>query len=602
MDSRNHVASLNEYAQRRRLPLSYDFLGSDGPDHNKTFTMRAVIGGNLYPNGVGKTKKDAKQDAAKNALTHLLENGNQDPVEPSVNAAEASAAAAHQTTPRSINYISWLNEYGQKNRVDVRAVESAGVGANQCCHYVVDDKTYPSATGATKREAKERAAKLAHDEIGSSENTQVNARPRDALSSMASCPICNRQYPRQRLVIHASTCGESISDVHGNALAPLPHHTSADPSEEDWRTVADPKRALWLFTQGVLRSKRRAEVNRFSVDLRKDLKEQDRSYVSFYKRRNVEWASPLKCILEGDAAIGKGVNRHVMSTLMLKLRTGFHLNLGYGDITRLFDGQQDHLVPANSIVMLDNELFLMAGRMMGHCFMYGGPGFPGVSPAITHVLCGGSIDSATVVIEDCPDLDIRETIQLVTENSELEGEERDSVVNLCMAWDLPLPTLNNRKWLHDKLLLHAVIGRSARQVKQLRKGLKETGIWLLLSNRADVVKLLFPCEKEAEITPQMILSHITWPTMNPVSTRVTAYFRTFIEQASSEHLKDLLRFWVGWEVPPEELIVKVASGRLPRAATCFLTITLPDHHTTYEDFESHMVAAITSCDTGFGRI
>nr|XP_020516370.1 interferon-induced, double-stranded RNA-activated protein kinase-like isoform X2 [Labrus bergylta] len=173
MDSGNHVASLNEYAQRRRLSLGYNFLGSDGPDHNKTFTMRAVIDGNLYPNGVGKTKKDAKQDAAKNALTHLLEIGNQAPVEPSVNAAEASAAAAHQTPPRSINYICWLNEYGQKNRVDVRAVESAGVGANQCCHYVVDDKTYPSATGATKREAKERAAKLAHDEICRSENTQT---------------------------------------------------------------------------------------------------------------------------------------------------------------------------------------------------------------------------------------------------------------------------------------------------------------------------------------------------------------------------------------------------------------------------------------------
>ncbi|KAM6997312.1 interferon-induced, double-stranded RNA-activated protein kinase-like [Tautogolabrus adspersus] len=130
MDSGNHVASLNEYAQRRRLTLSYEFLGSAGPDHNKTFSMRAVIDGNPYPNGVGKTKKDAKQDAAKNALTRLLENKNQDPVEPSVNAAEASAAAALQTSPRSINYICWLNEYGQKNRVDVRAVESAGVGAN----------------------------------------------------------------------------------------------------------------------------------------------------------------------------------------------------------------------------------------------------------------------------------------------------------------------------------------------------------------------------------------------------------------------------------------------------------------------------------------
>ncbi|KAF7647154.1 hypothetical protein LDENG_00176520 [Lucifuga dentata] len=123
--------------------------------------------------------------------------------------------------------------------------------------------------------------------------------------------------------------------------------------------------------------------------------------------------------------------------------------------------------------------------MMGHCFLYGGPGFP-----------GGSIDTATVTIEDCPDLDIHETIQPLTENSTLEGEKHDSVVSLCMAWDLPLPTANNMKWLHDKLLLHVVLGRSTKHVKQLRTGLKETGIWPVLSDRADVVKLLFPCDKE----------------------------------------------------------------------------------------------------------
>ncbi|KAK0141286.1 hypothetical protein N1851_021729 [Merluccius polli] len=216
-----------------------------------------------------------------------------------------------------------------------------------------------------------------------------------------------------------------------------------------------------------------------------------------------------------------------------------------------------------------------------------------VSAQPSHVLCGGSIDTATVTIEDCPDLDIRETIQLLTEKSALEDEKRDHVVSLCMAWDLPLPTPNNMKWLHDKLLLHS-----------LRKGLKETGIWPLLSNRADLVKLLFPSEKEAEITPQLIIAYITWPKLNPESDDdeddvSVSYFRTFIE---NDHLKNLLRFWVGWEVPPKELIVKVASGLLPRALTCFETIKLPHYYTTYKDFESDLVAAISTCNTGFGLV
>ncbi|KAL6490115.1 hypothetical protein MHYP_G00004600 [Metynnis hypsauchen] len=33
-------------------------------------------------------------------------------------------------------------------------------------------------------------------------------------------------------------------------------------------------------------------------------------------------------------------------------------------------------------------------------------------------------------------------------------------------------------------------------------------------------------------------------------TLVSAFFRRFVEQASSDSLNMLMRFWVGWEVPP----------------------------------------------------
>lgn len=51
--------------------------------------------------------------------------------------------------------------------------------------------------------------------------------------------------------------------------------------------------------------------------------------------------------------------------------------------------------------------------MIGHSFLHGGPCLQGLSPAVVHVLLGGSPETATVTLEDCPDLDIRDTIRLV---------------------------------------------------------------------------------------------------------------------------------------------------------------------------------------------
>ncbi|GAA6213995.1 uncharacterized protein LOC108885818 [Lates japonicus] len=172
METENYVAKLNEYSQRTRLALRYEDVGAVGPDHIKTFTVRAVLNGKVYPDGVGKNKKEAKQQAAKNALRGLLE----EPAECTENAAEASSAPVHpQTGTSNINYICWLNEYGQKNRLIIRPVESSRLGPDNtslCCSFVVGDKEYPAGYGKTKKEAKEEAAKLVYHEICGGKTTE----------------------------------------------------------------------------------------------------------------------------------------------------------------------------------------------------------------------------------------------------------------------------------------------------------------------------------------------------------------------------------------------------------------------------------------------
>ncbi len=48
--------------------LTYVPISEEGPDHAKTFTVEARMGSNIIGHGKGKTKKDAEQNAAMEAL------------------------------------------------------------------------------------------------------------------------------------------------------------------------------------------------------------------------------------------------------------------------------------------------------------------------------------------------------------------------------------------------------------------------------------------------------------------------------------------------------------------------------------------------------
>ncbi|XP_054868630.1 uncharacterized protein LOC118470857 [Amphiprion ocellaris] len=351
------------------------------------------------------------------------------------------------------------------------------------------------------------------------------------------------------------------------------------------------------------------------MDIRQDKEEQDRALLTFYGRDNVQWASPLHCKLQGDVATGSGVNRHMMSTVIFKLLSGFHINLGSVAITKIFEGEPDHQIPSVSEELLNSNMFTVAGRIIGHSFLHHGPSFPGLSPAIIHILFGGSEETTPVTVQDCPDLDIRDAVKMLDGEGDLR--EFDSIHQLCLSWNLPAPNAINRKWLSAKLLLHAVIKQTRRQVNQLRKGLQETGLWPLLIHRRDVIPILFPRESETQVTAQMILDCIIWPLSITVIFenytvkqddeseisdvyRVSGYLKTFIENASPAELKRLIKFWIGWEVPATEMKVEVIEAKLPTALTCFEKLRLPRHYAAYKMFHQDLCACISHNHSGFG--
>lgn len=60
---------LQERVQKDGKVLTYELVGEKGPDHAKEFTVNAVVDGRVLGTGVGKSKKQAEQQAAYQVLT-----------------------------------------------------------------------------------------------------------------------------------------------------------------------------------------------------------------------------------------------------------------------------------------------------------------------------------------------------------------------------------------------------------------------------------------------------------------------------------------------------------------------------------------------------
>jgi len=68
----NHKSKFLEYAQAHTdyIP-EYQVVKEEGPEHNKLFTVEVHLAGKSLGVGKGKSKKQAEQEAAKNALQNL---------------------------------------------------------------------------------------------------------------------------------------------------------------------------------------------------------------------------------------------------------------------------------------------------------------------------------------------------------------------------------------------------------------------------------------------------------------------------------------------------------------------------------------------------
>src|SRR5581483_6322852 len=67
----DYKTELQEQLARRKQQVSYSVLEVEGPAHERRFTCAALIDGKQVGEGAGRTKKDAEQEAARQALAFL---------------------------------------------------------------------------------------------------------------------------------------------------------------------------------------------------------------------------------------------------------------------------------------------------------------------------------------------------------------------------------------------------------------------------------------------------------------------------------------------------------------------------------------------------
>ena len=64
----DYKSHLQEMVQTEKKSLEYVLVSEKGPSHDKTFTVNVLVDNIVFGTGIGKNKKQAEQNAARDAI------------------------------------------------------------------------------------------------------------------------------------------------------------------------------------------------------------------------------------------------------------------------------------------------------------------------------------------------------------------------------------------------------------------------------------------------------------------------------------------------------------------------------------------------------
>ncbi|XP_010224151.1 PREDICTED: double-stranded RNA-specific adenosine deaminase [Tinamus guttatus] len=179
---KNPVSGLTEYSQYTYQHCEFTMLEQSGPLHEPRFKFQAVINGRRFPPAEASSKKQAKQEAAANAMKVLMneaEDGKSSRIKceellpPDNSASElpsnpepaSPSVPAQLNLPPGKNPVNVIMEYGQKsgNTIEFQLLSQEGPPHYPKFSFCVKmgDQVFPAVVGTSKKGAKQMAAEVA---------------------------------------------------------------------------------------------------------------------------------------------------------------------------------------------------------------------------------------------------------------------------------------------------------------------------------------------------------------------------------------------------------------------------------------------------------
>ena len=301
---------------------------------------------------------------------------------------------------------------------------------------------------------------------------------------------------------------------------------------------------------------------------------------------------------------------------------------------RLFEGDPSKLIPRRGIGSKGIQ-FEIAGALIAHSVLQGGPGFPYLAEWFADQLLEGDNSNTVCLIskDDIPKnamteklLDFvekldsavnQQTIDEILENDP-QKEAFWEVINASEWSSTEVITMHNKALLIQELITNELIQKRMYQVDSFRKGLAVLDFFPILKQHKDQAKSLI-CHQEQPITADQFKSFLlTKGNQTHAEKQAYTWFLEYVLE--SEGVKDyhfpegklstILKFATGlWKVPPTSESLQISVEYLddddteiyPKATACAAILRLPTVHSSKNRFFAKMDQGLSFGHAGFAE-